>query len=304
MRAVIHFNPRSGRGAAALAASHLADRLAREGVEALAVPVGRPLPLDRDTVLVVVGGDGTLHHSLPAIAASRAPVYHVPFGTENLFARECGSCRDPERLARAIRRGDIAERDLFRVRSGEWSVLGAVMAGAGHDAAVLHDLARTRRGPISHASYAVPLVGRLASPAIQPVTVSVGAHTAVDARRGMVIVANSRHYAMRADPCPDADPCDGLLDTAFMEAPGAWRALAWLARARLGLHVGSPGCLHFRSPSVAIRSEYPVAVQVDGEAVHPPRGPLNLVVEVLPRAMRVLIPEPVRSPGSARLPPA
>ena len=60
--------------------------------------------------LIVVGGDGTVHATLPFLARTGLPVYHAPLGTENLFARQFGMSRDPQRV-RARRRGG---RDTHR----------------------------------------------------------------------------------------------------------------------------------------------------------------------------------------------
>lgn len=47
-------------------------------------------PTDRPAAALVFGGDGTMHHHLPALIESRTPFLHVPIGGGNDFARAFG----------------------------------------------------------------------------------------------------------------------------------------------------------------------------------------------------------------------
>jgi diacylglycerol kinase (ATP) len=47
-------------------------------------------PSDRPAAALVFGGDGTIHHHLPALIESRTPFLHVPLGSGNDFPRSLG----------------------------------------------------------------------------------------------------------------------------------------------------------------------------------------------------------------------
>jgi diacylglycerol kinase family enzyme len=129
------------------------------------------------------------------------------------------------------------------------------------------------------------------SPWIPRVTVTVDGTNVVEGRRGMVIVANSRQYAVRIDPACDASMADGLLDVVFLPAEGGVRAGAWLLSARLRRHRRNSTLIYRQGCSVRVTTEdRRPSYQVDGESGHTEGEGLDLGFTVEPRALRVLAP--------------
>jgi len=226
-----------------------------------------PSLLDWAQAVVIVGGDGTLHHTLPALVSRPRPVYHAAMGTENLFAREFGHVPNAERVAEIVSGGrtrtiDIAS--LSATGASKSRVLFAIMASFGPDASIIHRLCGTRSGPIRHASYVGPILRELVSPRVPVVSVSIDGRRMVGERPGMVVIANLRQYALRLDPAPAADPADGLLDVVFI--PG--RSLPSIALAlsawRLG---GRSEAVGGRGRVIQVESSGRMPMQADGEAV-------------------------------------
>jgi len=55
-------------------------------------------------------------------------------------------------VSRAVRRGRVVALDAGRANGK----LFLLMVGVGYDAAVVHELARVRKGPIGYANYVLP----------------------------------------------------------------------------------------------------------------------------------------------------
>lgn len=272
MRVAILFNPRAGKGRGAAFVPKVTHALKMAGhavrdvdvtVEAGDIP---PL-LEWAHGVVIVGGDGTLHHTLPALVRTPRPVYHAAMGTENLFAREFGHAPDAERVAFVVSRGVTRTIDIASLAfpgAGLRPVLFAIMASLGPDASVIHRLSGRRCGPIRHASYVGPVLREIVTPHVPVVTVHVDGRRVVDGRPGMVVIANMRQYALRLDPAPNADPADGLLDVVFIPGRSLPSIALGLATWRLG---GRSEAVSSRGRVVEVGCEQSLVVQADGEAV-------------------------------------
>lgn len=240
-------------------------------------------------VLVVAGGDGTLHHSLPVVIGTPVSVYHMPLGTENLFAREFNSCHDPSRLLRAVLNRQSREVDVgLAAADGGLPTPFALMASLGPDAGVIRRLHAARTGAISHLSYIQPIWQELLEPSLPAMTIEADGRTLVSNTRGMLIVANSRQYGGRLDPARDAKVDDGLLDLVFFPAATGPAAGLWMLRSLLGVHTTHRAAVTATARRVVVRSGTPMVHQMDGELG--PRPAHHLEFTVRPRSLRVLLP--------------
>ncbi|MCE7973320.1 MAG: hypothetical protein DYG92_03195 [Leptolyngbya sp. PLA1] len=294
-------NPASGKGAGRTLGEHLASALALSGHGVTPVDLGgepgefitrlRHATAQSD-VLVVVGGDGTVHHALPGLLGGRAALYHCGMGTENLFCREFGMVPEPARVVAAVGRGLVREIDVAEVaRPNGVHRPFAIMAGMGPDAGVIRRLHRARRGPISHASYLWPVVQELFDPCLPTVRIEVDGTEVVPPTRGWPLVANMRQFALRLDPAPMADPADGMLDLVFMPGSDGFAAAGWAISAKSGEHVRSPNFIHVRGSRVRVRTEEPGTwLQCDGEAIGDAAGWRELGFRIAGSRLRVLIP--------------
>lgn len=270
MGVVVAYNPISGRGVGARAAQRLAERLRGDGHDAALVETGPAAAeppqevFDEARALVVVGGDGTVRTLAAFAERSNTPIYHFPYGNENLFAREFGMDRSYDRLARALETHEIRRVDVGVCNDG----LFLIMASVGLDANVIHRLAELRKGGVSHLSYVRPILGEFLRLRGVPMRVRVDGREIVDGRAGLLIVANSRQYALRLDPVRGSDMSDGLLDVAFFPHGGRLGMSAWAMRIALRRHLGHPRLVHGRGATVEVEGMNGVDLryQVDGDA--------------------------------------
>lgn len=272
-------NPASGKGRAALAADALESPLRAAGitvsrghVDALDTLLGSGPPF---TAVLLVGGDGTVHHALPALRRAGVPLWHVPTGTENLFARGLGHSARPDAVLAALRAARTRALDLIEIApaSGSASTLAAIMLSLGPDAGVIARLDAARTGPITHASYLRPALAEAFAPALAPISLWADGRTIVRSRPGWLVIANMRPFGARIDPCPDADPSDGLLDALFLPATSTARVLLAMFCLRAGLTPS--GALRVRAREfILLRGACPA--QADGEVFDQPWSLLTL----------------------------
>lgn len=265
------------------------------GVTVTRADVGPGLPpldtglINSADVVAVAGGDGTVLSVAPACAATGVPIYHLPAGNENLFARQFGGSRDPARLLWALDRRRVTRCDVGQCvrnrRSNPAPFL--LMASIGPDAGVCHRLHASRTRASGYNAYIGPIIDEFGCPALARVKVWCDGRPIIDAR-GMLVVANCRQYAFRMDPCPDADINDGQLDIAFVPADTSIDALVGLARLRL--RCPGPDLIRARGRLIRIESDSTARLQVDGEASdwQPEGGPATIELSVLQSHLPIL----------------
>ncbi|MBC7834318.1 MAG: hypothetical protein H7Y88_04355 [Phycisphaerales bacterium] len=302
MNLVVLCNPKSGRGKGARLAQQFAESLRADGhhVHVVSIPKsaeesqlpgalaegrrreGRPAD-----ALIIFGGDGTLHHSLPAAIDASVPIYHVPLGTENLFARQYGMDRSLERLRSALARGSVVLTDVGLCNGRPF----VIMCSVGPDANVIHRLAKVRSGAITHLSYVRPGLAELRSPGFVPLTITIDGEEVASKRKGIVVVSNSRQYAMRLDPAHRASMTDGLLDVVFYPCRTRFRALGWLFTTMMRQQTRRRDVVYRHAREVTINNcGSPAPYQLDGEAAGPEIGIAALRISIAPGALKVLVP--------------
>jgi diacylglycerol kinase family enzyme len=298
VRVIVAHNPRSGRGRAARIAAAAGAVLRGEGLEVDDVAIG-PQADGADLgrrfagarAVFAAGGDGTIHHLAPLLMETGTPVYHLPAGNENLFARDFGMSARPGSIRRAA-----ALAGHTRVDTAECVLNGCrapflLMAGFGPDASVIHRLAAARTRAIGHRAYVMPVARELVSPSFPSLDVRADGEEIVRGQRGILIIANSRQYALRVDPALRASVTDGLLDVVFLPCGSRAGALRWALRARLRRHIRAVGAVYRQARDITIESAIPVPFQLDGEC---PRGDHSgmlrgtMSIRVLPGSLPVL----------------
>lgn len=236
-------------------------------------------------LLVVVGGDGTMHRALPSALASGVVVTHAPMGTENLFAREFGMSREPGAIVEAVRAWRTRRVDLGRCNAAPF----AMCVGAGFDAQVVHGLHARRRGAISKLSYVRPIASAAVRVNAPAWTVIVDGRTLADHVPGQIIISNAKQYAARLNPAPHATVEDGRLDVAMFPFRTGVGLAAWAALARCRLHERSSRFFTATGERIHIHADgRPFAVQCDGEAFD--AACREMTIEAMPSAMKILTP--------------
>jgi diacylglycerol kinase family enzyme len=275
MRTLILHNDTSGYGSDAI---YLFQRsLMRHGDTCelyLMDPVTRALPsrehLATFDVVVISSGDSTLASTLGHLAGLPAPVCVFPSGTANLFFMNLGNSPEPASIARACRVARTISCDLGRMtwmdeKGCEQSAYFSLMAGTGFDAELMR-AALPNKSTWGQAAYFFAALEDPNPPVVEfTVTVDGETHT----HAGIAcMVANTAMIQGDIEIVPDSTITDGLLDVIILETPDAVTLVRPLIAAVLdprGKKIGRPHIVHYRGAQVAVTSNQPIPLQIDGD---------------------------------------
>lgn len=277
--AVIVFNPRATR--AARWRDPLRSGLARLGVrrwyESEAPGHARELACaaakDGAGLVVVAGGDGTVHEIANGLLGSAVAFFPLALGAGNDLVRSLGLPRSVPAALEGLARRRARPLDAARVNGREVFVNAA---GFGFDA----EVARRRTGR----SYTGAVVRTFLG--YEPTEIEVvGSEKAFRGRVLSVSIANGSCVGGGYRIAPAADPGDGRLDVCIFEPVGPVRFVRGFVKVRRGRHGDLPAFHTWRDSRVTLRGES-LAAHLDGEVRSFPPGS-DVTVEVLPGALRV-----------------
>jgi diacylglycerol kinase (ATP) len=301
LRIGVVVNPTAGRGRGAGEGRHLLDAARARGHEVhdLSAPDLRAAEqrvrqavVDGLDVLVVAGGDGMVHLGVNAVAGTDLPLGIVASGTGNDIARAMGLPRHDVKAAVAtIERGlEGGGRPVDAVVVGppdysarEWFI-GVLSCGV--DAAV-NARANALSWPKGSARYLRAL--RIELMRFRPYGYRITLDDETWESTGtLVAIGNGGLFGGGMRIAPDAQMDDGLLDVVIAGPLSRSELLTVFPRVYSGSHVQHPACSVRRSRSVLIEHSHvgpePPAAMADGEHI----GPLPLLVQVQPGAVRLL----------------
>lgn len=288
----VFINPRSGLGRSFAQAQEVLQkhwdvegidltyqfsRSAEDGV----TKVHRAVAEGVDTILAV-GGDGMVNSIGGALVGSDVAFGVLPTGSGNGFARHFGIPLAVDRAARELARSERRTIDVATA-NGRPFLITCSMAW---DAAIVRSFEKSPvRGILPYVfAGAYELMGYVP----QPFEVTVDDEAPVRWKDPLVFtVANLTQFGGGAIVAKDACPDDGLLELVVLTQRDAPRLLGDLPL----LLSGSPNEISYvttrKFSRLHVHREQPAPIQVDGELVE---GWADVTVEVLPKALTVLIP--------------
>lgn len=283
--ATLIFNPAAGRGLLSpLLLQRVIDRFRRLGVSCrpLATTPGMqgqpPLDPGPSRLLIVWGGDGTVHQVLNRLVRRDLPLGILPGGTANVLARELGIPMNLERASELIVQG--RRRRIFLGRAnGE---LFHLMAGIGPDGYIVRRInprLKRRTGVFSYWYAGLRLFWRYP---LRPFNLQVDGQDYVGT---FAVVGKARTYGGQLFITPRARLDEPLLDVCLFSGRNRLRFLRYLMAAPTGSHLGFPDVTYLKTQRLRVFSEFPVPVQADGEA----RGHLPLSCSVCRTGVEVIV---------------
>jgi diacylglycerol kinase family enzyme len=243
--------------------------------------------------IVAVGGDGTV--SALINETMQVPLAVLATGTENLIARHFGYGNRVSTVADAVTTRRERRTDLGRANGR----LFALMAGFGFDADVVTRHHRARVGDegsmrsTHRGAYVEPILSASFGYRFPRLTVRIEDEGREETLTGTtVFLFNLPRYALGLPFAPEARDDDGLLDLVVFDKPGPFHALRYLWLVFRGLHLRRRGVTHRHVRRVTVSAAEPVPVQLDGDpaGVMAPGEENSWIVEVVPRALEVLVP--------------
>ena len=287
-------NPTAGRGRGAHAAQPAARALREAGFTVRTVvgeDAGDALGRAREAVaggtgaLIAVGGDGMVSLALQALAGTDTPLGVVAVGTGNDFARYNGlPVRDPAAAGRLIAeslKGNRIRRVDLGKAGDRW--FGTVLA-SGFDSRV-NDRGNRMRWPTGRLRYDVAMLLELAELRPIPYRIRLDDGPVQEIEATLVAVGNGPSYGGGMRICTDAKLDDGLFDITVVGECSRTTLLKVFPRVYKGTHLSHPAVTVHRVAKVTLEAEG-ITGYADGERV----GPLPLTAEVVPGAVRVIVP--------------
>lgn len=280
-RALIVWNPSAGRVWRPDPVPVVVRRLSAAGLqpEPRSVREFHPRDLVGQGLVVVVGGDGTLHHLLPHLRETALPVGLIPSGTGNVLARELGLPRNPDRAVDVLLAGCIRPLEL----AAAGGVPFLLMAGAGLDGYLVRRVrtglkrwfgvaAFWMAGALEFWRYPLPVfrveIGRESFEATQ------------------AFVSNCRSYGGGLVLTPEADISRPGFDICLLQGRRHRRYPVYLWRVLAGTHRDLPDVVYRQADAVRLEGPRSVLYQLDGE----PAGCLPVDLYATRETLPFLVP--------------
>lgn len=219
-----------------------------------------------DEVLVVCGGDGSVHLAVERLRAHDrldVPLGLVPLGTGNDLAQGLGLPLEPEAAAARVRDGAPHTLDLL-VADDDTICVNALHAGVGVDAA---ERAQALKGAVGQVAYPLGAIAAGVAAEGWDVVVEVDGEALETVTGGpvlLVAVMNVKTFGGGTPMAPHADPDDGALDVVLTTATGPAARAAFGNALRKGEHLDRDDVAAARGGRVTIQGEA-IGYNVDGE---------------------------------------
>lgn len=232
-------------------------------------------------VVFAVGGDGTVHEVAKRLIGKRVALGIVPTGSGNGLARHLGIPMNVRSSIAACAKSRVEEIDTARVNGMPF--VGTM--GIGFDAWIAEQFAMA--GTRGFRTYAAITLRGLMRYATTEMDIEIDGESQ---RRSALIVAiaNASQYGNNARIAPLASLQDGVLDVVIVDRLSPFAIPFAAARLFSGTLNLARGVTMLRGRKIVIRRPSPGAAHLDGEPVS---LPAVLEIEVVPRSLRVRVPE-------------
>ena len=280
--------------------------------------MGMPASGDEADVILVFGGDGTVHRHLGQLVRLGLPVLVVPAGSGNDFARALGLRRVRDALAAwhsfSGGAGNVCEIDLGTISSlgtvddapsptaqGRFAPHGTryfcCVAGVGLDGEVARRANRLPRWLRGHGGYVATLIPTIFRFAPLPMKILTAGEVLADGKTSsqnwtarsdqptlLAAFANAPVYGGGMRIAPQAKMDDGLLDICVVGGVDAFKLFCMFPTVYYGRHLNIREVEYFHAARVRVETERPLDVYADGEYVC--QTPVEVGIQ--PKALRVV----------------
>jgi len=273
--------------------------------------MGMPAASDQVDVIVLVGGDGTIHRHLGPLVRLGLPVLVVPAGSGNDFARALGLRHVRDSLVAwqgfCAGAGNVRTIDLGVISRTQHAGAAPAphgprffccVAGVGLDGEVsrrANQLPRRWRG---NGGYAMTLIPTIFSFAPLPMKILTHARdrpahsgdnsgwTKIsDQPTTLAAFANTPFYGGGMKIAPQAKMDDGLLDICVIGGVDPFKLFCMFPTVYFGRHLNMREVDYSHAARVRVETEHPLDVYADGEYVC--QTPVEVAIQ--PAALKVVI---------------
>jgi diacylglycerol kinase (ATP) len=266
-----------------------------------------PAAVNQADIILIFGGDGTIHRHLSQLVKLGLPVLVVPAGSGNDFARALGMRRVRDSIA-AWRRFCAGQGNIRAIDLGVITRLAVAdespsphpssyyfcsVAGVGLDGEVARRANGLPRWLRRHGGYALslaPTIFRFAPFPAKILTPDEAGSWAMRSDQPTILAAfaNTSTYGGGMKIAPRAQMDDGQLDICVIGSVDPFKLACMFPTVYFGRHLSIREVDYFQASHLRVETEAPLDVYADGEYVC--RTPVE--VSVQSEALKVLTPEP------------
>jgi diacylglycerol kinase (ATP) len=244
---------------------------------------------DDCSMVVAVGGDGTIREVAHGLESSDKPLLIVPGGTENLLANELGLEKSLATLTKTFEAGFTRDFDLGNANGRCFTSI----AGFGFDGEVVAEVSSNRIGHINYFDYFWPLWRTFWRYQFDSISVEVDGEQIFDGR-GLVFVGNISRYALGLNILEHANYSDGLLDVCVYKCSHRTHLVKHSLMTIFQQHHGSSDVIYRQGKKILVNStNAKLPTEVDGD----PGPAVPVEITVIPKAVRVMVPEGAKPAG-------
>jgi diacylglycerol kinase (ATP) len=269
--------------------------------------MGMPAMPDGLDMILLFGGDGTIHRHLGPLVKLGLPVLIVPAGSGNDFARSLALSRVRDSLAawKKFRNGagNVRSIDLGVIRTEKTADVedsgnapGApryfcCVAGVGLDAEVARRAGNLPRWLRSRGGYVLSLLPTMLH--LAPLAMKIFSRDEngswmprSDRPTLLAAFANAPSYGGGMKIAPEAKMDDGLLDVCVVASVDAFKLFCMFPTVYGGRHLKIREVEYFKTGQARVETEHPSDVYADGEYVC--RTPVEIAIQSA--ALKVVVP--------------
>lgn len=256
-------------------------------------------------VILLFGGDGTIHRHLGQLVRLGLPVLVIPAGSGNDFARALGLKHVRDSL-RAWQKFCASAAKVHSIDLGTITALGdsydsargghyfCCVAGVGLDSEVARRANALPRWLRGHGGYALSALPAIFSFAPFPLKIFAADQQLQSSQEDWTVrsdqptilaaFANASVYGGGMKIAPKAKMDDGLLDICIVGGVDPFKLFCMFPTVYAGKHLGIKEVEYFQAARVRVETEQPLEVYADGEFVC--RTPVE--AGVAPAALQVI----------------
>ena len=239
------------------------------------------------SLLVVIGGDGSVNEVVNGVAGIDAEIAVLPCGTGMDFGRTHGIPSKFDDAVRVALRGETRTIDLGRVELGDGtSRYFANVGSAGMSGSVARRANSMTKRFGGRTTFFYALTREFLAWQNTRVVVELEGDVRREGPMHDVIVANGRFHGGGMQLAPEARQDDGAFDVVTIGDVSKLDFVTTAPKLYSGRYLSHPKVELLRSPTVSIDSDEPLPLEVDGE----PIGTTPARFEVVRSALRLRVP--------------
>ena len=252
-----------------------------------AVPIAKKAVKNGYSTVIAMGGDGTISAVIRGIAGSDVHLGIITAGTENDIATSLGIPNDIKEACALIASDHTREFDLAQISTKEKKkFIFFMVATIGLTSTLYPDIKDVPHGDLSNIKDAV-LTFLQAKPNPK-VFLTLDDESRIEVETTLVTVTNTPVIGVKNLVAPHASTEDGLLDIAVYPNFSKAELLAYFAKSAHERITSDGKIQRYRARKIKIKTDPKLDIAAEGILL----GKGKAKIKLLPRALKVIAPEP------------